>query len=235
MGRAIAELVPDGATIQLGIGGIPDAVARSLRGHKDLGIHSELFGPGMVDLIEAGVVTGRRKTLHRQKHVFTNAMGDQRLYDFLHDNPSMESYPVSYTNNPAVVAQNDDFISINSILEVDLTGQCNAEYLEGQQYSGTGGQLDFVRGAFGSRGGKSFLAFYSTAHGGQVSRVVPRLEPGAVVTTPRMDTEYLVTEYGLVNLKGKSVRERALSIIDLAHPSFRDALLREAQRLRLVE
>jgi itaconate CoA-transferase len=234
IGRAIAALVPDAATLQLGIGGIPAAVARSLQSHRDLGIHTELFNDAMVDLIEAGVVTGQQKTLHRGKHVYTNAMGAQRLYDFIDDNPSVESYSVSHTNDPAVVAQNANFISINSILEVDLTGQCNAESLDGEQYSGTGGQVDFVRGAFSALGGKSFLAFYATARDGQVSRVVPRLEPGAVVTTSRMDVEYLVTEYGLVNLKGKSVRERALSIIDLAHPGFRDDLLRAAQQHGLV-
>jgi acyl-CoA hydrolase len=230
----IAERIPNGATIQAGIGSIPNAVFERLADHRDLGIHTELFHDARVDLIEAGVVTGRRKALHRDKHVFTNAMGTPALYDFLHDNPSVESYPVSHTNDPSVVAQLDNFISINSILEVDLTGQCNAEALAGEQYSGTGGQVDFVRGAFQSRGGKSFLAFYATAANGQVSRVVPRLEPGAIVTTSRMDTEYLVTEYGLTNLKGKSVRERALSIIDLAHPRFRDDLLKAAQEEHLV-
>jgi itaconate CoA-transferase len=234
IGRAIAELVPDGATLQLGVGGIPDAVARYLGTHKDLGIHSELFGNGMVDLIERGVVTGREKALHRWKHVFANAMGDRRLYDFIDDNPSMESHPISHTNDHAVIAQHDNFVSINSILEVDLSGQCNAEFLSGHQYSGTGGQLDFVRGAFASRGGKSFLAFYSTAGDGRVSRVVPRLESGAVVTTPRTETEYLVTEQGLVNVKGKSARERALGIVGIAHPAFRDELLRGAQRMDLV-
>ncbi len=234
IGEAIARLVPDGATIQLGIGGIPDAVARSLRDHKDLGIHTELLSNGMLDLIERGVATGRQKTLHRGKHVFTNAMGTAHLYEFIDDNPSMESYPVWHTNDPAVAAQNDNFVSINSIIEVDLTGQCNAEVLSGHQYSGTGGQLDFVRAAFASKGGKSFLAFYSTAQNGAVSRVVPRLGSGAVVTTPRMDAQYLVTEYGLVDLKGKSLRERALSIVDLAHPRFRDDLLREATALGLI-
>lgn len=234
MGRAIAELIPDGATLQLGIGGIPDAVTHYLGSHKDLGIHTELFSNGMVDLIESGVVTGRKKTLHRRKHVYANAMGNRRMYDFINDNPSIESYPVSHTNDPAVIAQHDNFISVNSIIEVDLTGQCNAEFLHGHEYSGTGGQLDFVRGAFASRGGKSFLAFYSTAGGGQVSKVVPRLESGAVVTTPRTDTEYLATEYGVVNLKGKSAGERALAIIGIAHPSFRDHLMREAKRIRLI-
>lgn len=234
IGRLIAAEVPDGATIQLGIGGIPDAVAALLVNHKDLGIHSELFGNGMVDLIERGVVTGARKTLHRYQSLFTNAMGTRRLYDLLDGNPAIVGYPVSYTNDPYIVAQNDDFISINSIIEVDLTGQCNAESLEGAQYSGTGGQLDFVRGAYLSRGGKSFLAFHSTARDGTASRVVSQLGAGAVVTTPRMDTHYLVTEHGLVNLKGRSARERALAIIGLAHPKFRDDLLRAAQTLHLV-
>jgi itaconate CoA-transferase len=234
IGRYIAERVPDGATIQLGFGGIPNAVTRYLTGHKDLGIHSELFCSGMVDLIEKGAVTGRRKTLHPRKNVFTNTIGTRRMYEFINDNPSMESYPVSYTNDPAVIAQNDNMISINSIIEVDLLGQCNAEFLAGTQFSGTGGQLDFVRGAFNSRGGKSILAFYSTARGGEVSRVVPRFETGTVVTTPRMDTHYLVTEYGVVNLKGKSTRERALDIISIAHPKFRDDLLREAENMYLI-
>ena len=152
----------------------------------------------------------------------------------VHDNPSMESYPASYVLNPAVIAKNDNMISINSILEVDLLGQCNAEFLAGSQFSGTGGQLDFVRGAFDSRGGKSILAFYSTARKGEVSRVVPRFETGTVVTTPRMETHYLVTEYGAVNLKGKSTRERALDIISIAHPKFRDDLLREAENMYLL-
>jgi itaconate CoA-transferase len=188
----------------------------------------------MVDLIERGIVNGRRKTLHRWKHVWTNALGNQRLHDFIHDNPSMESYPVDYTNNPAVIAQNDRMISVNSILEVDLLGQCNAEYLSGHQFSGTGGQLDYVRGAFNSRGGKSFLAFYATADHGAASRIVPKLDHDPVVTTPRMDTEYLVTEFGMTNLKGKSLRERALALIDLADPRFRQDLLGEAKKMRLV-
>jgi len=156
------------------------------------------------------------------------------MYEFMNDNPSMESYPVSYTNEPSIIAQNDHMISINSILEVDLLGQANAEFLEGSQYSGTGGQLDYVRGAFNSKGGKSILAFYSTADKGTISRIVPRFEPGTVVTTPRMDVHYLVTEYGTVNLKGKSTRERALAIISIAHPDFREELLRQAEDLYLV-
>ncbi|OPY93481.1 MAG: Succinyl-CoA:coenzyme A transferase [Syntrophaceae bacterium PtaU1.Bin231] len=188
IGETIAAMIPDGATLQLGVGGLPNAVAGRLAGHRDLGIHTELFCPSMADLIERGVVTGAKKTLHPRKNVFTLALGVEKTYAFIDDNPSMESYPVSYTNDPSVIARNDNMISINSILEVDLLGQCNSESLAGFQFSATGGQLDFVRGAFNARGGKSILAFYSTAKGGDVSRVVARLAPGAVVTTPRMDT-----------------------------------------------
>jgi len=233
IGRYISEMVPDGATIQLGTGAIPNAIAYCLMDHKDLGIHTELFCSSMVDLIEVGVITGRKKTLHPRKNVFTNAWGTERMYEFINNNPSMESYPVSYTNDPTVIAQNDNFVSINSILEVDLLGQCNAEFLAGSQFSGTGGQLDFVRGAFNSKGGKSILAFYSTAGDEESSRVVPRFKAGTAVTTPRMDTHYLATEYGIVNLKGKSTRERA-DIISIAHPKFRDDLLREAEGMYII-
>jgi itaconate CoA-transferase len=234
IGKAIAEMVPDGACLQLGFGGLPNAVARFLEGHKDMGVHTEVFGPGMVHLIKKGAITGRKKNLHPRKHVFTVAQGDQDMLDFMDDNPAMASYPVSYTNRPEVIAQNDKMISINSIIQVDLLGQCNAEYLHGHQFSGTGGQLDFVRGAFDSPGGKSILAFHSTAKDGTVSRIVPALESGAMVTTPRMDTHHLVTEFGSANLKGRSSRERALAIIDLAAPQFRDELLRKAEDMYLL-
>ena len=234
MGKIIAEMIPDGAVIQLGLGGIPSAVASYLTGHKDLGVHTELFCPGMVELIKKGVLTGRRKNLHPRHHVFTNALGDQDMYDFINDNPSMASYPVSYTNDPSVIASNDNLMSINSTIQVDLLGQCNSEFMGGYQFSGTGGQLDYVRGAFNSSGGKSFIAFYSTAKNGEVSRVVPSFDPGTVITTPRMNTHYLVTEYGAVNLKGRSTRERALSIISLAHPKFRDELLKKAENMRVI-
>jgi len=156
------------------------------------------------------------------------------MYDFINDNPSMASYPVSYTNDPSVIASNDNLMSINSTIQVDLLGQCNSEFMGGYQFSGTGGQLDYVRGAFNSSGGKSFIAFYSTAKNGEVSRVVPSFDPGTVITTPRMNTHYLVTEYGAVNLKGRSTRERALSIISLAHPKFRDELLKKAENMRVI-
>ena len=234
IGRSVAELVPDGATLQLGFGGLPNVIAMKLMGHKDLGIHTEVFGPAMVELIKKGVVTGRKKNLHTGKHVFTVAEGTRLMYRFMHDNPSMESYPVSYTNDPAVIAQNDNMVSINSIIQVDLLGQCNSEFLGGSEYSGTGGQLDYVRGSYNSRGGKSILAFYSTAKDGKLSRVAPRLDSGAVITTPRIDVHYLVTEHGVVNLKGRSTRQRALDIISIAHPHFRDSLLREAENMYLL-
>jgi itaconate CoA-transferase len=234
IGPAIASIVPDGATIQLGIGNVPNAVARYLTDHRDIGIHTEMFTEGMVDLVETGVANGCRKTIHPYKHVFTTAAGTKRMYEFMDDNPSIESYPASHVCSPAVIAKNATMISINSVLEVDLLGQANAEHLEGATFSGTGGQLDFVRGAFASKGGKSFLAFYATAKSGTISRVVPQLPPGAVVTTPRADTHYLATEYGVVNLKGKSTRERALAIIGIAAPQFRDELTRAAEDMYLI-
>lgn len=234
IGQKIAELIPDGACIQLGIGIVPNAVASSLSNHKDLGIHTELLGPGMIDLIKKGVINGRKKTFHPGKHLFSVAYGTKEVFEFMNDNPSMESYCSDYIMDPGNIAKNRDMIAVNSILEVDLTGQCNAETLEGMQFSGTGGQLDFVRGAYSAPGGKAILAFYSTAKDGGVSRVVPRLETGAGVTTPRMDTQYLATEFGIVDLKGKSTRDRALAIISIAHPKFRDELLRQADDFRLL-
>ena len=231
IGRYIAEMIPDGGTIQLGIGGIPNAVAQYLRDHKDLGIHSEMFTDSMVDLIEDGIATGVRKTLHPQKAVFTFAAGCERTYRFLDDNPHCETHPVSYTNNPDVVARNNELMSVNAVIEVDLTGQCCSESMGPVQFSGTGGQVDFVRGAFNSPGGKSFLAFYSTAKSGEVSRIVPMLTQGAAVTTPRQDVHYLVSEHGVALLKGKSVPERAKAIIGLAHPKFRDWLTDGARKL----
>jgi itaconate CoA-transferase len=234
IGKAIAHMIPDGATIQLGFGTLPNTVAAFLENHKDLGIHTEVFCPGMSDLIKKGVVTGRKKTLHKRKHLFTLAFGDKEMIRFMHDNPSMESYPVSYTNHPSVIAQNDNMISVNSVLEVDLLGQANAEFMAGHQYSGTGGQLDFVRGAFDAKGGKSILAFHATAKNKTVSRIVPRLKEGVMITTPRNDTHFLATEYGVANLKGKSTRERAIAIIELAHPNFREDLLRAAEEMYII-
>jgi len=234
MGRIISEMIPDGATIQLGIGGVPNAVARSLMGHKDLGVHTEMFVDAMVDLIEAGVVTGRRKTFHPGKALYAFAAGSERMYDFLDDNPAIEGHPVSYTNFPPNIARNNALISVNSTIEVDLTGQCCSESMGVEQWSGTGGQHDFARGAFDSPGGKSIIAFYSTAKNGAVSRVVPTLKPGAVVTTPRAEVHWVVSEHGAACLKGLSTAERARALIGLADPKFRDQLTAEAKRLRYL-
>jgi len=234
IGPMLAEMVPDGATIQLGIGGLPNAITRYLTNHKDIGVHTELLTEGMIDLIEKGVITGKRKNLHPRKNVFTTASGTRRMYEFMDNNPSMESYPASYVCSPTVIARNDNMIAVNAILEVDLLGQANAEYLGGTTYSGTGGQLDFIRGAFDSRGGKAILTFYSTAKGGKLSRIVPQLKQGSIVTTPRNDAFYLVTEYGVANLKGKSTKERALAIINLAHPRYREELMREAENMYII-
>lgn len=232
IGKLVSELVPDGATIQMGIGGIPNAVAQCLENHKDLGVHSELFVPGMMRLIQRGVITGKKKTLHKNKNVFTVALGTEEMYEFIDDNPSMESYPSSYCNHPSTIAKNDSMISINSAIEIDLYGQVNAETLDNHEFSGTGGALDFMRGAFDSRGGKSFIALYSTAKGGTISRIVPRIDN--LITDPRMDTEFVVTEYGVANLKGKSTSERARALIDIAHPKFRDELTQQAKAVTLI-
>ncbi|MFO7726838.1 MAG: acetyl-CoA hydrolase/transferase C-terminal domain-containing protein [Desulfonatronovibrio sp.] len=233
VGKLIAEIIPDRAVLQLGIGTLPNGICPQLDGHKDLGIHSELFGPGMMDLIVKGVATGRHKSLHPRKHVFSVAYGTDEVFAFMNDNPSMESYPSDYVMDPAIIARNDHMIAVNSILEVDLSGQCNAEHLAGYQFSGTGGQLDFVRGAYAARGGKSIMTLYSTAKNETISRVVPALKSGAAVTTPRMDVHYLCTEYGLINLKHRSIGERAELIISIAHPAFRDQLTRSAEKMRL--
>jgi len=231
MGTTIAAMIPDGACIQLGIGGVPNAVARSLMQHRDLGIHTEMFVDAMVDLVESGVATGARKTFHAGKALYAFAAGSRRMYEFLDDNPYIEAHPVSYTNFPPNIARNDSMVSVNSTIEVDLTGQCCSESIGPRQFSGTGGQHDYARGAFDSRGGKSIIAFYSTARGGQVSRVVPTLTPGAVVTTPRNEVHWLVSEFGAANLKGRTTRDRAKAMIGLAHPRFRDELTVEARRL----
>ena len=224
-------MIPDGACIQLGIGGMPNAVAKNLTGHRDLGIHTEMFVESMVDLVETGVANGSRKTFHPGKAVYSFAAGSRRMYDFLDDNPYIEAHPVSYTNFPQNIARNTNMISVNSTLEVDLTGQCCSESMGVVQYSGTGGQHDFARGAFDAPGGKSIIAFYSTAKSGAISRVVPMLSPGAVVTTPRNEVHWIVSEYGAACLKGKSTRERAKVMISLAHPKFRDALTAAAREI----
>jgi itaconate CoA-transferase len=225
-------MVPDGACLQMGVGALPNLVCSQLRSRKDLGIHTEALCPGMIDLIEAGVVTNRRKRLNPGKTVFTFAMGQKAMYDFLDDNPAVESHPVDYVNDPFVIAQNDNVVSINAALQIDLTGACNAEHVLGHQYSATGGQLDFVRGAYASRGGKSIIACHSTAGKGKVSRIVARLD--GPVTTPRTDTHIVSTEFGWTDLKGKSSTERAKALIALAHPQFRDGLTAAAKDVHLL-
>lgn len=232
IGREIAKLIPNGAAIQMGVGGVPDAVCKYLSQHNDLGIHSELLSPGMVELIKHGVVTGKHKKINKEKHVFTLAFGNSDMYSFMNDNPSMESYPVDYVNNPSIIAQNDNVVSVNAIIEIDLYGQVNAESIHERQFGGPGGQNDFVRGAYLSNGGKSILAFESTAKQGQISKIVPKLTD--VVTDLRTDTQYIATEYGIINLKGLSSTERARQLISIAHPNFRDELTEAAKKLHLL-
>ena len=220
----IAALVPDGATLQLGIGTIPEAALLALRNKHDLGIHTEMFSDGVVDLAEAGVITNRKKTLNPGKFVVTFLMGTSKLYNFVHNNPDVELCPVDYTNDPYVIGKHDNMISINSALQVDLTGQVNAEMIGNLQFSGVGGQVDFVRGASRSLGGKSIIALPSTAARGAISRICPRLDLGAAVTTSRNDVHYVVTEYGVANLRGKTLQQRTEALIAVAHPDFRDSL-----------
>jgi len=234
MGKLISEMIPDGACIQLGIGGVPNAVAKSLTNHKNLGIHTEMFVDSMVDLVENGVANGSQKSFHPGKALYAFAAGSRRMYEFLDDNPYIEAPPVSYTNFPPNIARNDNVISVNSTIEVDLTGQCCSESIGTDQFSGTGGQHDYARGAFDSKGGKSMIAFYSTARSGEVSRVVSTLRTGAIVTTPRNEVHWIVSEYGAANLKGKSTRERAKAMISLAHPKFREELTADAKKLNYI-
>jgi itaconate CoA-transferase len=232
IGKRVAALVDDRACLQIGVGGLPQAVCEELRDRRDLGIHSEVFTPALADLVRRGVVTGRYKTINRGKVVFTFAMGDRDTYQFMNDNIALESHPVNYVNDPAVIARNDNVISVNSIIEMDLTGACNSEHVNGHQFSAAGGQLDFVRGAYASRGGKSVIAFASTTRGGTISKIVPGLS--GPVTTPRNETHYVATEYGLVNLKAMSSTERAAALIELAHPDHRAWLTDNARQRHLI-
>lgn len=229
IGEHCASLVPDGATLQLGIGAIPDAVLLFLKGKKDLGIHSEMFSDGVVELAEAGVITNAQKTLNPGKFVVAFLMGTRRLYDFVDHNPDVELRPVDYVNNPFIIAQNDNLISINSCVQVDLMGQVASETIGPRQISGVGGQVDFVRGASASKGGVSIMAMPSTVKG-KVSKIVLLLDEGAAVTTSRNDIDYVVTEYGVAALKGRTLRQRARALIEIAHPDFRDGLKAEYEK-----
>lgn len=232
IGEHCASLIQDGDCLQLGIGAIPDAVLLFLKDKKDLGIHSEMFSDGVVELVEAGVITNRRKTLHKGQSVVTFLMGSRRLYDYVDNNPSVAMYPVDYVNNPAVIAQNDNLISVNSCIQVDLMGQVVSETIGKRQFSGVGGQVDFVRGANLSHGGKSIMAMPSSLDkkGTLVSKIVPVIDEGAAVTTSRCDVDYVVTEYGVARLKGKTLRDRAKALIEIAHPDFREELTEEFHR-----
>lgn len=225
----IAELIPDGATMQMGIGEIPDAVLLYLKDKKDLGVHTELFSDGVIELIEAGVLTNAAKTIHRGKIVAGFALGSQRLYDYMDNNPLFEFHPQDYVNDPFVIAQNNKQVAINSAIEVDLTGQVCADSIGTQFYSGVGGQLDFIYGASRSPGGVPIIALPATAKDGVISRIVPTLKPGAGVVTSRYHVHYIVTEYGVADLHAKTIRQRVQSLINIAAPQFREELARFAK------
>jgi 4-hydroxybutyrate CoA-transferase len=227
----IAAIIPDGATLQMGIGGIPDAVLKKLFNHQHLGVHTELFSDGVVDLVEAGVITNERKTFHPGKIVAGMVLGTQRLYDFVDDNPIVELHPTEYINDPFNIAKNDRMVSINSAIQVDLTGQVCADSMGHRLYSGVGGQVDFVRGAARSKGGMPIIALLSTAKDDTISRIVPTLTPGSGVITTRNDVHYVATEYGVVDLFGRTVRDRARMLVEIAHPKFRAELAEAAEKL----
>ncbi len=234
IGKQISELIEDGSTLQMGIGAIPDAVLHFLKEKKDIGVHTEMFSDGALELMELGVINGEKKSLHRGKAICTFLMGSRRLYDFVDNNPFIESHPVEYVNDPFIIAQNDRMVAINSALSIDLTGQVNADSIGHNIYSGFGGQLDFIRGAARSKGGVPVVAFPSTAKGGTVSRIVGDLLPGSGVVDTRADVRWVVTEYGKVNLFGMTRRQRAKALIELAHPRFRNELYEFAEKQRYI-
>ena len=230
----VATLIEDGSTLQLGIGGIPNAVLSLIKDRRDLGIHTEMVSDGLIDAIEKGVITGARKNIHRGRVIGTFILGTEKLYKFVNNNPLFEMHPVEYTNDPTVVAQNDKMVAINSAIEVDITGQVCSDSIGTQVYSGFGGQVDFIRGAGKSKKGKPIIALSSTASAGKFSRIVPSLKPGAGVVTSRGDVRYVATEYGIVNLFGKNTQQRAKALIELAHPSFREELTKVAWERKLL-
>jgi acyl-CoA hydrolase len=234
VGRHIVDLIPDGATMQMGIGGIPDSVYEFLENHQDLGIHTEMISDGAMRAIERGIITGNAKTLHPGKAVITFALGSDRLYRFLDNNPMIEAHPAEYVNDPTVASQNDKLVAVNSAIEVDLTGQVCSDSIGTYIYSGFGGQVDFIRAAARSRGGKPIIALPSSAKGGAESRIVPLLKPGAGVVTSRADVHYVVTEHGIAHLFGRNLRERAEALIAIADPAFRCDLERAAKERRLL-
>ena len=234
IGGYISEIIADGSTLQLGWGGIPNAVCKALLSKKDLGIHTEMVTDGMVDLMLSGAVNNSRKNTHVGKTLGTFTLGTKRLYEFMNENPMIEMHPVDYINNPFNIGKNDNVVSINSTIQVDLLGQCCSESFGHLQWSGTGGQVDFVRGANISKGGKGFITTGSTAKNGKISCIVPILEPGAVVTTSKNDVDHVVTEYGVAKLRGQTARQRALNLINVAHPDFRGELMEAARKMNRI-
>jgi 4-hydroxybutyrate CoA-transferase len=234
IGKNVASLIEDGATLQLGIGGIPDAVLHFVRDRKHLGVHTEMFSDGMVELVEEGIVTNEKKTLHPGKIVASFVLGTRRLFDFIHNNPIVEFHPSDYVNDPFVIAQNDNMVAVNSAIAVDLTGQVCSDSIGDTIYSGFGGQVDFIRGASRAKNGRAVIALLSTAKDEGVSRISTVLDEGAGVVTSRADVHYVVTEFGVADLFGRSLRERARALIDIAHPKFREELEAGAARRRLL-
>jgi acyl-CoA hydrolase len=230
----VAERIPDGATIQAGIGGMPNALLAMLNGHRDLGVHTELLSDGVIDLVEAGVITGTRKVLRRGKIVTTLALGTKRLYDFLHENSSVDFAPVDWVNDPRIIARQPNFVAINATTEVDFYGQCASETVAGQYYSSSGGQYDFSRGAMYSEGGQGFIVLQSTTRDGSMSKIRPTLTPGSVVTTSKNTVDKIVTEFGVAEMRGQTIRDRAQQLISIAHPRFRHELSAEARALALI-
>ncbi len=234
IGSHIANLVEDGSTLQLGIGGIPNAALKAMFSRRDLGIHTEMVSDSIMEAIEAGVITGAKKTLHPYKVVATFYLGSRRLYEFIDNNPIFETHPTNYTNHPTIVARNDKMIAINSAIEVDITGQVCSDSIGTKIYSGFGGQVDFIRGAAQSKGGKPIIALPSSAKNDTISKIVPTLQIGAGVVTTRADVHYVVTEYGVAYLHGKNLRQRAEALINIAHPKFRSWLEEEAKKRKLL-
>lgn len=234
IGKYVAELIPNGATLQIGYGGIPDAVVMQLTDKHDLGVHTEMVGDGIMTLVEAGVVTNRKKNYHPGKMLATFALGSKKLYQFMHRNPALEMHPVDFTNDPFLAGRNDNLHAINATMQIDLLGQCGSESLGFKPYSGTGGQADFVRAANRSNGGKAFIVLPSTAKENSISRIVPTLSAGTHVTTSKNDINYVVTEYGVAQLRGKSAKQRAAALIGIAHPDFRGELREAAKKMNLA-
>jgi acyl-CoA hydrolase len=230
----VAERIPDGATIQAGIGGMPNALLAMLKGHKDLGVHTELLSDGVIDLVESGVVTGIHKTFRRGKIVTTLALGSQRLYEFLHENSAVDFAPVDWVNDPRVIAREPHFVAINATTEVDFFGQCASETVAGHYFSSSGGQYDFSRGAMYSENGQGFIVLQSTTRDGSKSKIRPTLTPGSVVTTSKNTVDKVVTEYGVAEMRGKTLRERTRALIAVADPKFQDELSQAARSMALI-